>query len=265
MNTLHPTSYKLLQKLAARLPHAVLLTGAEGSDFEAALDVIRDASDATLLPLDTTNYLSAKETRGLYELASVTPQQKTLIVLDQVHRMSPAAQNALLKLLEEPIEGYVFILVTSQPERLLATVLSRVQQVTLLPITDEQSDSYLNELKVHDQTHRKQLLFIAQGQPRELAKLVTDADYFAEKAKIMRSARSLLQAKAYEKLRITHMYKDSREQATTLLEYSAKLVVQALEQHPSAALTKKLGQLSNALEHIHRNGNVRLTLLSVAV
>lgn len=56
---------------------------------------------------------------------------RRVIVMHPADTMNPATQNALLKSLEEPTPGTLFLLVTSQPHRLLATVRSRCQAVML--------------------------------------------------------------------------------------------------------------------------------------
>ena len=67
---------------------------------------------------------------------------KRVAVLQDAHTMTIEAQNALLKLLEEPPEGSVLILTSTQPQRLLATIRSRVQVVHLqgnVPVPDTQA------------------------------------------------------------------------------------------------------------------------------
>jgi DNA polymerase-3 subunit delta' len=52
-----------------------------------------------------------------------------VVIIDEADRLEPSAQNALLKTLEEPPSASVFVLVTSRPDVLLPTVLSRCQRV----------------------------------------------------------------------------------------------------------------------------------------
>lgn len=265
MQTIHPQTESLLSRLKPAHTHPLLFTGAPGSDFNAAITLLQQSLSATLLPIDSGSYASAKEVRELYELTRTSPEGMAIVALPDADSLSHAAQNALLKLLEEPPRGYLFVLTTTKPDQLLSTVRSRLQTIHLLPITDEQSESLLDTLGVTDATFRRQLLFIGNGHPKELERLVADKDYFAHKATIMRDARTLLQAKSYDKIVIAHSYRENRDDAATLLQYSISLVIQTLGQKPSSNLLKKLDQLTTAFQSIVQNGNLRLALLAVMV
>ena len=67
-------------------------------------------------------------------------------IIPEADRMNPQAQNALLKTLEEPPEGVVFILVTDKPSTLLPTVVSRCRMVRFHPLTTEACAKRLREL-----------------------------------------------------------------------------------------------------------------------
>ena len=63
-------------------------------------------------------------------------------IIDEVHMLTPAAFNALLKTLEEPPSHVVFIMCTTDPQKILATILSRVQRFDFHPIAP-------NEMRAH--------------------------------------------------------------------------------------------------------------------
>lgn len=71
-----------------------------------------------------------EQIRDLQQAVAVTGHQSSrrVIVVDPAEAMNPFTANALLKLLEEPPEGCVFVLVSSAPRRLLPTIRSRCQQ-----------------------------------------------------------------------------------------------------------------------------------------
>lgn len=68
-----------------------------------------------------------------------------VMIIWQADKMNVACANKLLKLLEEPPEKTVFMLVSESPERLLSTILSRVQLVRVPPLTQEQTARALIE------------------------------------------------------------------------------------------------------------------------
>ena len=60
-----------------------------------------------------------------------------VVIVHEAHELTVEAANAFLKTLEEPHAGVTIILTSSQPERILATIASRCQVMTLMPIDDE--------------------------------------------------------------------------------------------------------------------------------
>ena len=62
---------------------------------------------------------------------------RRIVMIQQADKLTPAAQNALLKTLEEPQEGTVFLLTTDAPELLLPTIISRCRALKLHPWPDE--------------------------------------------------------------------------------------------------------------------------------
>ncbi len=64
-------------------------------------------------------------------------------IIDEVHMLTPAAFNALLKTLEEPPEHVVFIMCTTDPQKILATILSRVQRFDFHAIGNDEMQAHL--------------------------------------------------------------------------------------------------------------------------
>ncbi len=67
-------------------------------------------------------------------------------IIDEVHMLTPAAFNALLKTLEEPPEHVVFIMCTTDPQKILATILSRVQRFDFHSIAPNEMHDHLIEV-----------------------------------------------------------------------------------------------------------------------
>ncbi|MEM8612616.1 MAG: DNA polymerase III subunit gamma/tau [Cyanobacteria bacterium P01_H01_bin.105] len=87
----------------------------------AALDIVE---------IDAASNTGVDNIRELIERAQFAPVQcrHKLYVLDEVHMLSTAAFNALLKTLEEPPPHVVFVLATTDPQRVLPTIISRCQR-----------------------------------------------------------------------------------------------------------------------------------------
>ncbi|MEZ5142516.1 MAG: DNA polymerase III subunit gamma/tau [Acidimicrobiales bacterium] len=89
--------------------------------------------------LDAASNNGVEAVRDLIAKASLgTPGRTKVYILDEVHMLSTAASNALLKTLEEPPDHVVFVLATTDPQKVLPTIRSRTQhfEVHLLPAAE---------------------------------------------------------------------------------------------------------------------------------
>ena len=85
-----------------------------------------------LIELDAASNNSVNHIRDMTEKAAlVSSGRRKVYLLDEVHMLSAAASNALLKTLEEPPSHVVFILATTDPNKVLPTIRSRTQQYEL--------------------------------------------------------------------------------------------------------------------------------------
>ncbi len=259
----------MLDAIVHGAPHALLLTGPVGIGLSVAA---REAAKSlgghilTILPEKNEKVDLEKGTitvdsiRRLYDATRTIEPAGRTIVIDYAERMAPAAQNAFLKLLEEPSEGTRFILLTHQPALLLPTITSRVQKVDLRPITTEQSNALLDALKVTDATKRAQLLFIAEGLPAALVRLLSDTNTFDARVAIVKDARSYITGSAYDRLLLAKKYKDSRETALALIEDALKLLQRTIAQNGDVSSLRLASRLEVLHKRVTEQGNVRLQL-----
>jgi DNA polymerase-3 subunit delta' len=268
----NPVTKRQLQQFALRLPGALLITGAEGIGLTAAaLEVCLHSKAVvqTVLPEKDEKVdiekgsISVDSIRRLYTLTKTIEPNGRVIIIDYAERMAKTAQNAFLKLLEEPSEGTHFILLTHQPGLLLPTILSRAQRLDMRPITIEQSEQLLDSLKVRDERQKAQLLFIAGGLPAELARLAGDTSYFETRAEIIKDAREYVVGNAYARLLIAKKYKDDRAKALLMLSDAMRLLQKTLVNGGDASSIATIAQLEKTYGRILGNGNIRLQLASV--
>jgi DNA polymerase-3 subunit gamma/tau len=89
---------------------------------------IAEGHSFDVFELDAASNNSVDAIRELIERSSVgTPGSRKVYILDEVHMLSKSAANALLKTLEEPPDHVVFVLATTDPQKLLPTIRSRTQ------------------------------------------------------------------------------------------------------------------------------------------
>jgi DNA polymerase III delta prime subunit len=135
-----------LENFLAAPTHAVLLTAQPGTDLAAAATGVASrllgvqgldnhAYYRAVLPDAGKGSLLIEQIRELLAFFRLkvpgNAAVKRIAVLQDAHTMTGEAQNALLKLLEEPPDGSVLILTSTRPQRLLATIRSRVQTIHL--------------------------------------------------------------------------------------------------------------------------------------
>ncbi len=94
-----------------------------------------------------------------------------VVIVDEAHTMTNAAQNSLLKILEEPPAHAVLILVSKTTGHLLPTIKSRVQQFPMMPLTETQMRKLLPTL-VGDQEDINALIDISDGSPGKVLELI---------------------------------------------------------------------------------------------
>jgi DNA polymerase-3 subunit gamma/tau len=108
-----------------------------------------------IIEIDGASHNSVDDVRDLIQRVHTLPSsgKYKVYVIDEVHMLTTSAFNALLKTLEEPPEHVIFLLATTEPEKLPSTVLSRCQRfefksVSLQGLMDHVKDVALKE-KIH--------------------------------------------------------------------------------------------------------------------
>jgi DNA polymerase III delta prime subunit len=261
-----------LDLIVRDLPQSMVFTGPEGIGLLSIVSYTANLVQAKpiyVLPekddkIDIEKgVITVDVIRRLYAMTKTIETGTRLIVIDYAERMGIQAQNAFLKLLEEPGVNTHFILLTHTISKLLPTIRSRVQITEVNPITIRQSEALLDELKVTHAQKRSQLLFIAAGLPAALTVLANDEKLFDTRAQVIRDARTYLQGDMYDRLKLALQYKDDRAGALTLLLDAMKLLQGSLKTGKNPEQVKKISVLLKTHDRIEANGNVRLQLASV--
>jgi len=121
------------------LAKALNCTGGPKIDFDPDEDVCREIAEGRsldVLEIDGASNNGVEQVRDLRESVKYAPSrgQYKIYYIDEVHMLSNAAFNALLKTLEEPPEHVKFIFATTEVQKILPTILSRCQRFDLRPI-----------------------------------------------------------------------------------------------------------------------------------
>ncbi len=141
-----------------RIAHAYLLTGPKGVGKTSIARILaheinklpydEKATHLDIIEIDAASNNGVDDVRDLREKVQLAPVSATkkVYIIDEVHMLSKPAFNALLKTLEEPPEHVVFILATTDVDKLPATIISRVQQFGFRAITPADATKHLTEI-----------------------------------------------------------------------------------------------------------------------
>jgi DNA polymerase-3 subunit gamma/tau len=113
---------------------------------------IADGASLDTVELDAATHTGVDDVRDLQELLRFHPTRDRfrVVIVDEVHMLSKAAFNALLKSIEEPPPYVLWVFATTERHKIPATILSRCQQLEFRPVATERIASRLLEIAGHD-------------------------------------------------------------------------------------------------------------------
>jgi len=105
-------------------------------------------SEVDVIELDAASHTGVENIRELRDEVAYAPMRARykVYIVDEVHMLSKSAFNALLKTLEEPPAHVVFLFATTDPHKVLDTVLSRCQILRLAPLSEESITARLEQV-----------------------------------------------------------------------------------------------------------------------
>lgn len=242
------------------LPQAVIVSGPPGSDLGQYIHAQASDNDVILQIDDHLN--QAKTSQGIYigdirnlqeMVRSAKREVRTIVVLADAAKMTHQAQNALLKLLEEPRPQLHFVLCTYTPMLLLDTVRSRCQMVTYV---DTASSTV--EIPAEKATR---ITFMASGVRAEMNRLATDSRYFDKKAAQFELAKRFIAGSTYERLVVIKEASSKREAALDFIDAAVTMYTSLLKTRFNPKLRDEVSLLLEIEKAIKQNGNAKLQLL----
>jgi len=229
--------------------------------------------------------LKIEQARDAQRDISLKPYEgkKKVYIFDQAERMTEAAENALLKTLEEPPGETLLILVTSSPHTLLPTVLSRTQRIRFDPLCPEEMASYLMKIRAWGEEKAKFVASLSGGSlGRALAR--EEEDLFSLRDETVSILPSILkggicqildlaEAWAREKeelrerlqylliwVRDLKVYQTTKEEAFLINRDLAPQIRGEAASHPPGVLSHLFQIIQETSDGLSRNANSRLSL-----
>ncbi|MFO0739035.1 MAG: DNA polymerase III subunit [Labilithrix sp.] len=188
-----------------------------------------------------------------------------VFIVRRADELSVSAANALLKTLEEPGDRTHFILLTSQPEALLPTILSRTQRVRFAPLPDDVVTQLLVESGV-DAKRAADIARLAAGSV-EAGQVLADPEESESRDAFIEGALAATQAPGIDGvLALAEAAKKAKDQlpayvAALASRLAARAADAAREGKPEAEAIATRGRFAlNALEHLAGNGSAQLVV-----
>ncbi len=293
--------------IGGRVAHAYLFSGSRGTGKTSAARLLAKALNCTgrprdsaepcnhcqscvemtagsaldLIEIDAASNRGIDEIRDLREKVNLSPAlgPKKIYIIDEAHMLTEPAFNALLKTLEEPPEHVVFVLCTTDAQKIPLTVIGRCQQFVFRRHSEDQIVARLTHIaksenvKVEDEALRL-IARTAQGSMRDAVGLLDQLVPLADGPISLEAARSLLgiadprlldglltdvlsgrAAEALDELnRVYAAGAELRQVVRGLMESCRDRLVAAVSAHDHAT-ARRLSSVLDAL--LHLDGEVR--------
>lgn len=134
-------------RILAKALNCTNSVGGEPCDECPSCMAIREGSSLDVYELDAASNNGVDAIRDLVsKTALATPGRWKVYIIDEIHMLSTSASNALLKTLEEPPAHVIFVLATTDPQKVIPTIRSRTQHYEFRLISPESLENLLNEV-----------------------------------------------------------------------------------------------------------------------
>jgi DNA polymerase III subunit delta' len=240
---------------------------------------------------DKQLYISVDESRQIIRKLTLKPYEADLNVMLiwlPEYMNSPAA-NALLKVIEEPPDNSIFILVTNDIKRLIPTILSRTQVIQIPPFTDEELISILVDKHFIEKDQAGKIAHLVNGNINEALRLAREVEYNSH-VMFRDWMRLCYQEDLIQLIQFTEKYQSlGKLSQQTLLQYGLSMLRESLVWNLGQnQLTRVMGEeldfvkkfsviidlntieklsglISEASYFLERNANVKILFLDLSL
>jgi DNA polymerase III delta prime subunit len=258
----HPNTKKQIERLISSPSHAISIVGETGAGKGFAADYIASTMlKCTMEHLKAWPYIKklacSQDAVGIEQIREIQ-QFLTLIVpgdhsirraliLENIEALGREAQNALLKTLEEAPADTVIIATIARRDYALPTIHSRLQQITLQPISMDAATNYF--AKDFNPKNVERAYFISNGYIGLLSAILTAQDSHPLVVAIAQAKTALSQSRYERLLDVDSLVKNKETSSRVFLDGLYRLLYASYKQ---AVIKGKLkGELSRSLSRLH--------------
>jgi DNA polymerase-3 subunit delta' len=232
---MHPQTFKQFKGFIAQPSHAVLISGPAGSGKKmlaralAASVLNKTASELYALPyvyfLRATDgkEISIDAIRVLKKNLSLIPPGENVVrqvaIIENGDLMSPEAQNSVLKILEEPPESTMIVMTLAYAGKIKATVLSRMQEIKILPVARQQARQYFKSENTAKADSAWQL---SQGKAALMVALLSQTEHPLRSS--INEAKKFIRMNRYDRLRLIDSYQHDKQKLKEFLNAILKIL-----------------------------------------
>jgi len=268
----HKKQIDFLTKISKldKLSHAYLFTGQEKiGKKRIALEWVSLLFDQDvqkkqhpdLFLIEPSKEIQISQIRELIWKLSLKPYSAPLkiAIIDNAHLMNKEAQNALLKILEEPSGKALLIFITEFSELLLPTILSRVQRIKFFPVCKIEIKEYLEKQKIKN-SEIEEIIEFSYGKPGSAMNFILDSEKLKNQKKLIKELMIISKANLSFRFQYAKDLSENNigEVLDIWLRYFRKMLISGINYNKAINIIKKI-QSTNFLIST-TNVNPRLAL-----
>lgn len=222
---LHPSTRHNLDQFLTDPAHAIMLVGSRGSGKLYVAKYLATRLLNTKNSIDehpyvqiikaATSSISVEQVRELQKFLSLkvpgTSKIRRICIFDQADTLTIEAQNALLKILEEPPADTIIMLLADTQQSLLTTIQSRTQNIDILPLSNEDLQDLAQETGIYEKAQIDRAAMLSGGRPSLFIALLTDSEHTLSEQ--ISAAKEFLTANQFDRLVLIQTYKEKPEVA----------------------------------------------------
>ncbi len=275
MILINPKTELLIQAFINRPHSSVILVGAQSTGVPehtqyicAQLLAHNERHNVLTVSIEKpNNSITVEQIRDLKKLLTTSIHSKhpvsRIIILQDFHTATIEAQNALLKVLEEPTEGTIMIIQAQHTDSILSTIMSRVQNIPILPLQKVQAREYA---ALHENINNfEKYYLLSQGEAKLFESLIQGTS--SNLIDSVDQAKTFLGLTPFERLQQQKQYEKSEplQELIINLERIASVGLHTVNEKARQKWASILHELRTCSDMLNKNVIVKLIFIRLCI